>query len=252
MNKIKYVLTTAVLGSLFYSSLTVAAPRQDAGHVDPAIQAEEIMMKQSLKDARAHQIQMKHLRDQVNVLSEKKKIADLVYGCKQKGVECLSAQAAYQAGVTVRDGVDGEGILGDAQETDLSVPYIEGLGGNLSAVTMGPGDEGYDPRFVDPVGQPPYAGEMNGPESVNGDVIELNDPFGYGDPARDVAVALVMPELLGIENNEAIFLVDNREFRAKGGTYLPGKNWKVRDVSFDNVWMKGPDGSSTRIYINWR
>jgi len=267
---IRNVLAVTILSSVLFSPLTFAGEDEMT-----AEEAEEAMMLEVLGETYEHQLQMKDLRQQVELLQQKKKIAELMFDCKKKGVTCNPSEDNDFGMVIIDDsGMDtgGQSYLDGAA---IDVPEIEGLGGNLSGTRIEVGDEGYDPRFDPELKQgagsdpaySPYEQDIAGEEVYSEEQYNHEDqPYGGADQLLDpemmgeaftnfneeIIEVQSMPPLLGIENDEAIFIIDSQEYRAKGGDMLPGEQWKVRDVSFDSVWMKGPDGKSKYVYINWR
>jgi len=254
--KIKNVLAITILSSVLFSPLSFA------GGV--AVEdAEAALMMDVLGESYDHQLKMKALRQQVELLEQKKAIANLMFDCKKKGVTCNPPEDNAFDMVIIDDNEEFNGFGEIVDEmSGLSVPEIDGLGGNLTGERLEVGDEGYDPRFDpesrmnNPAAAPQYPQAENEANGIQGDPSNdgatMEMPLSNAEIEDEVIVYMPMPPLLGIENDEAIFVVDSQEYRAKAGTYLPGDEWKVRDVSFDNVWMKGPDGKSKRVYINWR
>lgn len=240
--KIAKQVAVVVLSSLSFSSMVMAD--------------NDAVMTAALQQTTAHQQELGALRAEIELLEKKERISELVKSCKKNGMTCYP---------TARPSLNMELLNEDGKPTAVAsapdgivVPDMAGLQGDLIGEVLEPGDEGYDPAF-DPnrsYMQPAGADDGQAPLSAIPTQDEIDEMMAMAPmpdmmPEQGVAPS-VMPELLGVENDEAIFFIGGREVRAKGGQYLPGDEWKVRDVSFDNVWLKGPDGKSERVYINWR
>lgn len=207
--------------------------------------AQKNIMDSAYERAKATQDRMISMRSKLEEMKYKKEYADLISSCVSNGVDC--APEGYSELGIAYIGVNNTPPVTEQYDGGVSVPDITGLG-MLQSEPIKPGSKYYDAEYAR-MNSPQYQQQLTEQQAMQAaQQAQMEEPVDVEEPAEDI-VQYAAPVILGIENNTAILSVNGENHRVKAGQYLPGKQWKVRDVSFDNVYLKGPDGVSKRVYF---